>query len=170
MNEDTKSIAYLALGANLGDRLEALRGARSALEREPGIDVIGSSALYETEPVGGPSGQGAYLNAVLKVAAALDPFSLLKLCLSIENRFGRQRQQRWGARTLDIDLLFYDDETHDEAVLTLPHPRLHLRAFVLAPLCDLAPQFAHPRLGASLAELLNSLEGDQNVRRLREIW
>ncbi len=171
MNQDSqKSIAYLALGSNLGERLEALRGARSALDQEPELAVLGSSALYETEPIGGPCRQGPYLNAVLKVATALDSLALLQVCLAVENRFGRRRQERWGARTLDIDLLFYQDQVRDDPVLTLPHPRLHQRAFVLAPLCDLDPLLEHPGLGRTVENLLNNLEDDQGVCRLRDTW
>ena len=125
--------AYLGLGANLGDCLGQLQGARLALSRPGGIEVTAASGLYETEPVGGPAGQPNYLNAVLQVATSLAPDALLACCLELEARFGRRREERWGARPLDIDLLLYGELCLEAPGLILPHPRLHERRFVLAP-------------------------------------
>lgn len=162
--------AYLALGSNLGERLELLRGARAALQASSQIEVTGCSAVYETEPVGGPAGQPAYLNAVLRVRTGLSPEALLALGLEIEARFGRVRSRRWEARTLDIDLLLYAGELRDDPALTLPHPRLHLRRFVLEPLAELAADLAHPRLGKTIGELLAGLSAGETVRRLYPTW
>ncbi len=162
--------AYLALGSNLGERLELLRGARAALQASNQIEVTGCSAVYETEPVGGPAGQPAYLNAVLRVRTGLSPEALLALGLEIEARFGRVRSRRWEARTLDIDLLLYGGELRDDPALTLPHPRLHLRRFVLEPLAELAADLAHPRLGKTIGELLAGLSAGETVRRLYPTW
>ncbi|WP_432822391.1 2-amino-4-hydroxy-6-hydroxymethyldihydropteridine diphosphokinase [Trichloromonas sp.] len=162
--------AYLALGANLGDRLATFRQTRAALDRHAEIEVTGASAIFETDPVGGPAGQGAYLNAVLRVATTLAPDALLAACHELELRFGRIRQERWGARTLDVDLLLYADVTCAGPELTLPHPRLHLRRFVLAPLLELAPDLSHPLLGQTIRELHAVLDDSAAVHRLDDRW
>lgn len=161
--------AYLSLGSNLGRREATLAGARALLSATPGVAVTASSALYETDPVGGPEGQGPYLNAVLRVETALSPRALLQVALDAEAHFGRRRAERWGARTLDVDLLLYGGEVRREADLVLPHPRLHLRRFVLDPLCDLAPGLPHPLLGRTARDLRDALPAD-GVRRLAETW
>jgi 2-amino-4-hydroxy-6-hydroxymethyldihydropteridine diphosphokinase len=147
--------AFIALGSNLGDRLPQLERARSALGGTAGIRVVAASRIYETEPVG-PSGQGPYLNAVLAVETRLGGRPLLDRLLEIELSAGRDRSgevERWSARTLDLDLLLYGDSCIDEPGLEVPHPRLHERGFVLAPLCELAGSRVHPRLGKSLETL-----------------
>lgn len=163
-------IAYLALGANLGDRLALLKNARRALAQHAAIEVTAASAIFETEPVGGPSGQGAYYNAVLQVSTALSPEDLLTACHAIELSFGRQRVEHWGPRTLDIDLLFYGDVIRSGPGLILPHPRLHLRRFVLAPLLELAPALRHPLLGQTIREIHDLLDDPAAVRRLDNSW
>jgi 2-amino-4-hydroxy-6-hydroxymethyldihydropteridine diphosphokinase len=162
--------AYIGLGANLGDRLGALRGARQALDGLPGIKVSGSSVLYETVPVGGPPGQDSYLNAVLEITTSLSAEKLLEHCLSIERQFGRERLVHHGPRTLDIDLLFFADLVCQEMDLTLPHPRLHLRAFVLIPLCDLAPGLFHSLLEKTVRQLCNELPCDQGISCFTSTW
>ena len=161
--------AFLALGANLGDRLAALRGARDLLRRMSGMKVMGSSPLYETEPEGGPAGQPPYLNAVLEVRTALSPRDLLHHCLSVEESFGRCREERWGARTLDVDLLFFAAEIRRAPDLTLPHPRLHERLFVLKPLGDLAPDLRHPLLDRTVRQLKDVLP-EKGVRLISPRW
>jgi 2-amino-4-hydroxy-6-hydroxymethyldihydropteridine diphosphokinase len=126
--------AYLALGSNLGDRLACLQLAVDAL----GAQVVATSRVYETVPVGGPE-QGAYLNAVVALDTDLDPHALLQLAQRIENDAQRVRAERWGPRTLDVDVLLYDDLVLDDPELTIPHPRMWERGFVLAPLRDVAP-------------------------------
>jgi len=150
--------AYLGLGSNLGDRLAMLCRAREELAGRPGILGVRSSRLYETAPVGGPPGQRDYLNAVLGVEIVLNPAELQACCQEIEAGLGRERGERWAARTLDIDLLLVGDRILDSPELILPHPRLAERRFVLEPLCDLAPGLAHPRLGLSISQLLERLE------------
>lgn len=131
--------ALLALGSNLGDRERYLRFAVDSL---PG--VIAVSQVYETDPVGGPRGQGPYLNMVVEVQTELDPYALLRRCRLVEREALRQRVEHWGPRTLDVDVLFYDDIRIDGPELTIPHPRLHERRFVLAPLSELAPDRCPP--------------------------
>ncbi|OEU62051.1 MAG: 2-amino-4-hydroxy-6-hydroxymethyldihydropteridine diphosphokinase [Desulfuromonadales bacterium C00003094] len=162
--------AYLGLGANLGDRLAALCGARQALNELSGVTVAGSSALYETVAVGGPPGQDAYLNAVLEVSTNLSAQKLLEHCLAIEGRFGRERLVHHGPRTLDIDLLFFADLVSEDTDLTLPHPRLHSRAFVLIPLRDLAPEMVHPLQGRTVRQLCDELPCNQGIKHFSRIW
>jgi 2-amino-4-hydroxy-6-hydroxymethyldihydropteridine diphosphokinase len=132
------SRAYIALGSNLGDRAAHLQFAVDALAAAEGVDVIAVSRVYETAPVGGPP-QDAFLNAVVAADVALAPRVLLALGQQIERDAHRVRGERWGPRTLDVDLLTYDDVRVSDPELTLPHPRMWERGFVLAPLRDVAP-------------------------------
>ncbi len=129
--------AFIGLGSNLGERRELLRGAVAAL-RAAG-DVVGVSPLYETAPVGGPEGQGPYLNLVVELSTDNTPRQLLERCRALEEAAGRVRTVRWGPRTLDADVLWVEGWRVDEEDLTVPHPRLWERRFVVQPLADLAP-------------------------------
>lgn len=150
--------AYIALGSNLGDRPGHLRAAAAAIEKHPALKLISQSRVYETAPVGGPAGQGAFLNAVLKLETELTAGSLLELLLAIERSRGRERLTHWGPRTLDLDLLIYGDEIIREPGLTVPHPGLSHRAFVLAPLSELAPELVIPGLGTTVREMLSKVD------------
>lgn len=130
--------AYLALGSNLGDRLAHLQSAVDGLAAAEGVEVVAVSAVYETAPVGGPE-QGPYLNAVVAVETALAPRALLGIGQHLEAAAARVRDVRWGPRTLDVDVLLVGDTRVDEPDLVVPHPRMHERDFVLAPLADVAP-------------------------------
>ena len=132
--------AFLAFGANIGDAKHSVLAAWETLRREPIIDLVAISKLYRTEPVGGPPGQEEYVNAVGHVRTVLSARELLDRCLGIERQFGRERTRRWGPRTLDIDLVLYDSAQIVEPGLTVPHPRLRERLFVLVPLSDVASQ------------------------------
>ena len=127
--------AYLALGSNLGDRLGQLSRAVGLLDAADGVDVIRSSRIYETDPVGPP--QPAYLNAVIEVETSRSPRELLEACRAVEDAIGRVRTERWGPRTIDVDVLTFDERTVDEPDLQIPHPRMHERGFVLVPLGEL---------------------------------
>lgn len=131
--------AFLGMGSNLGDRRGHLRRAVAAL----GDEVVAVSPVYETDPVGGPE-QGAYLNLVVEVDTALDARGLLGVCADLEAAARRVRRERWGPRTLDVDVLWVDGEEVDEPDLQVPHPRMRQRRFVLAPLADLAPDLVTP--------------------------
>jgi 2-amino-4-hydroxy-6-hydroxymethyldihydropteridine diphosphokinase len=130
--------AYLGIGSNLGDRAAFLQGAVDGLGAADGVAVVAVSRVYETVPVGGPP-QPDYLNAVVAVDTTLPPRGLLELARRLENAAGRERRERWGPRTLDIDVLIVGDERIDEPDLIVPHPRLRDRHFVLLPLRDLDP-------------------------------
>jgi 2-amino-4-hydroxy-6-hydroxymethyldihydropteridine diphosphokinase len=129
--------AYLALGSNLGDRLEMLQRAVDLLADVDGILVVRSSRVFETAPVGPP--QPDYLNAVIEIETSLGPSELLESCQGVERALGRERRERWGARTIDVDVLTYDAIEVDEPDLRIPHPRMRERAFVLVPLGELDP-------------------------------
>ncbi len=132
------SRAYIALGSNLGDPAAQLRRAVAAIQALPSSEVEALSRVYRSAAVG-PGDQPDYLNAVVRLDTGLEPRDLLLALQQIENDQGRQRQERWGARTLDLDLLLYDDLRIDTAALTLPHPAMAQRHFVLYPLRDVAP-------------------------------
>jgi 2-amino-4-hydroxy-6-hydroxymethyldihydropteridine diphosphokinase len=129
-------VAFLGLGSNLGDRLANLQAAVDALQTEPGLQVTASSRVWETVPVGGPP-QPDYLNAVVRVETDLSARDLLDVARRVEARLGRIRRERWGARSLDVDVLLYDQEQIDESDLIVPHPRMTQRAFVVLPLLEL---------------------------------
>ena len=155
--------AYVGLGSNLGDRAAYLLLGLSALSRLPKTHLLRLSPVYETDPVGPP--QPPYLNMVAELETELSPTGLLAEMLRVEKALGRERRERWGPRTLDLDLLLYGDLVLEEEGLSVPHPRLHERAFVLVPLLDLLPEGRHPLLGQSFAELLASLDAS-SVRPL----
>jgi 2-amino-4-hydroxy-6-hydroxymethyldihydropteridine diphosphokinase len=148
--------AVLSVGANLGDRLGTLQGCVQAITRLPETDVLAISPVYETVPVGGPP-QPDYLNAVLLIQTGLPPRDLLAAIGRIEADFGRVRAERFGPRTLDVDIIDYAGRRSDDPVLTLPHPRAHERAFVLAPWHDVDPDAELPGRGP-IAALLAGLK------------
>jgi 2-amino-4-hydroxy-6-hydroxymethyldihydropteridine diphosphokinase len=146
--------AHIALGSNLGDRRAILTDALAQIARLPATAVVSVSAFIETKPVG-PGPQGDYLNAAAELLTDLNAAELLAALLAIERSHGRDRarEQRWGARRLDLDLLLFGDVVIDAPGLTVPHPRMHERAFVLEPLASIAPNAVHPRLGISVAAM-----------------
>jgi 2-amino-4-hydroxy-6-hydroxymethyldihydropteridine diphosphokinase len=145
------TLAYVGLGANLGDREGTIRAAVADL---PGVVAV--STLRETDPVG-ITDQPRFLNGVAVLETELAPRELLDVLLAVERRLGRERGRRWGPRTIDLDLLLYGDEVIDETGLTIPHPRLHERRFVLEPLADIAPKLVVPGLGR-VKDLLAKLD------------
>lgn len=144
--------AFVGLGSNLGESAQTLSDAVLVLHRTPGVQVVKVSSLYYTAPVGGVE-QPEYCNQAVEIHTSLGPVELLNLLLATEAQFGRVRKVHWGPRTLDLDLLFYDQQTLELPTLTLPHPRIGERGFVLAPLLELEPDWMHPVLGSTVKQL-----------------
>lgn len=155
--------AFLSLGSNLGDRLGNLKRAVEKIKEPSQIMVTKVSPVYETEPVGREN-QGWFLNLVLQVETSLEPFALLERLSSIEDQMGRKREKRWGSRNIDLDILLYDTRMVNSERLTIPHPRMHERRFVLVPLAQIAPKLLHPRLKKNIEELLVCCRDGSGVR------
>ena len=158
----TSVVAYLSLGSNVGDRLENLRRAFRLL-CEVGIALRCTSSVYETEPVDNPD-QGWFLNCIAEIATTLEPLALLRKVQQIEAQLGRERTVAKGPRTLDIDILVYGDVVLESEELTLPHPRMLQRRFVLEPLRELAPTLLIPGTGKTVEETLGDLRDPAQVR------
>jgi 2-amino-4-hydroxy-6-hydroxymethyldihydropteridine diphosphokinase len=156
---------FLGLGSNLGERRDMLRQARQQLAALPGTSLARASGLYETAPVGGPD-QGDYLNQVVELRTALSPRGLLEAIGRIESVLGRERLVRWGPRSIDVDILWYDGSSVAEVDLEVPHPRMEERRFVLEPLAELAPDLVLPS-GSTVREALGRVMA-QAVTRLEE--
>lgn len=152
----TSVISAIALGSNLGDSPQILAAAIAHLDSTPGISVQQTSRWYQTAPIGPP--QPDYLNGCALVQVQLTPHQLLARLLEIENLFGRIRQERWGPRTLDLDLLFYEDAIVATSELEVPHPRMRERAFVLVPLAEIAPDWVDPVSGEAIGQLLQRID------------
>jgi len=154
---------YLGLGANVGDRLANLRLALARLQTLARLEEV--SSLYETQPEGVRE-QPPFFNAVCRVTTGLEPQALLRFLKNLEREIGRRPGgQTWGPRPIDLDILLYDDRVVDAPELKVPHPRLAERAFVLVPLCELAPGLRHPLLGKTTKELLASV-GEKGVKKI----
>jgi 2-amino-4-hydroxy-6-hydroxymethyldihydropteridine diphosphokinase len=154
--------ALISLGSNLGDRAATLTSALAALEATPDVYVVQASRFYETTPVGGPGFQEPFLNGAALLETKLEPEALLDVLQRVENEHGRMREEHWGPRTLDLDLLTYEDLVLHTPRLTLPHPRLSYRKFVLEGVVEIAPQLRHPLLARRYAELLDHLDAARN--------
>lgn len=167
-NRRVESQVFIALGSNRGDReLNLLRGV-AELGKIPGARVVALSGFYETEAVGGPD-QPDFVNAVVQLETSLDPRQLLAELQRIENEvFRRVRTLRWGPRTMDLDILFFGDLVMAGDDLTIPHPRLHERRFVLEPLAEIAPEFVHPLLNRNVADLLDGVGKNERVVKIQE--
>ena len=160
--------AYLSLGTNLGDRWANLREALRLLVEGPGLRLLRCSQVYETEPWG-VTEQPHFLNCAAEVAVTLDPEALLTRSKEVEERLGRLPGPRWGPRLIDVDILLYGAQVVELPRLEIPHPRLHLRAFALIPLAELAAAAVHPALGRSIGELAQAVEGRDGVSVLGTI-
>ena len=158
---------FLSLGSNLGKRRENLERAIDKIGESDQIKATKVSPVYETEPVG-VEGQEWFLNLALEVQTSLEPFALLERLLSIEDQMGRKREKKWGPRNIDLDILLYDRRIVGSERLTIPHPRMHERRFVLLPLAQIAPRLSHPRLKKSVEELLASCRDRSAVRLYQE--
>ncbi len=155
--------AHIALGSNLGDRTKNLRTALEMLSQTDRIKIDAVSAIYETAPVGGPE-QGLYLNACAAMTTELPPTKLLLAMLDIEEELGREREVRWGPRTIDLDLLLYGKVMMKTPLLELPHPRIDERDFVLIPLADIAPDLIIPGLSQPVSMILASRPENKEVK------
>ena len=152
--------AFIGIGSNIGNRTE---NCLEAIELVSNFTVIKSvSSFYETEPVGNED-QPKFINAVAKVSTLLSPLNLLNSLKSIENQMGRERAERWGPRTIDLDILFYEDFILESQELTIPHKHLHRRRFVLEPLCEIEPRLEHPVLKQTVSKLLKNLDDTRKV-------
>jgi len=154
----TQATAYIALGSNQGDRRDFFDRAVQALQEHADIEVTQVSSFYETAAVGGPPGQPSFLNAAAELKTDLSPRELLDVLLEVERTLGRIRRERHGPRIIDLDLLLYDDQVIQEPSLTVPHPAMHERWFVLKPLAEIGPRVIHPLLDAAIQDLLEQLD------------
>jgi 2-amino-4-hydroxy-6-hydroxymethyldihydropteridine diphosphokinase len=160
--------AAIGVGGNLGDTVSICREVFHLLEHHRAIDSVECSSLYSTSPVGSDAG-GWFVNAAVLVKTVLEPLALLDVMLEIESRFGRVRTIKWGPRTLDLDLLFYENRQIDLPRLKVPHPLMGERLFVLAPLAEIAPQWRHPGSRRSVRQMLDQLlktEHGQQIKKL----
>lgn len=159
-----ESFTFLGLGSNLGDRLAYLQDAVELLHARPGVRVDAVSSVYETAPVGGPE-QDPFLNIAVRAVTRSSPRRLLAACQAVEQVLGRVRTERWGPRTLDVDILLYEQRVIATRRLVIPHPRMHERAFVLVPLLEVAPGWTLPD-GRSVAQVLADLAPIEGVRQV----
>lgn len=161
---DQCNTVFLLLGANLGDRLQSFQSATKLIAERIGR-LTAVSAVYETAPWG-VLDQPSFLNQVLKIETSCDPETVLRLILEIEHELGRVRHERWGARLIDIDLLYFNDLVLDGSRLTVPHPRLQERRFTLAPLAEIAPDYLHPVLKKTNIQLLKITSDQSSVHKI----
>jgi 2-amino-4-hydroxy-6-hydroxymethyldihydropteridine diphosphokinase len=160
---------FVGIGSNLGDREFLIRKAVEGLRELPHTSVLRVSSLYDTDPVGDVV-QPPFLNAVAWLESELDARALLWHLLLIERRMGRVRTQRWGPRSIDLDLLFHGDLVLDEPDLQVPHPEAHRRAFVLQPMLELDPDFVHPVTGETVRKMVKKLDPIPTVRKGGRFW
>ncbi len=155
--------AFVGLGSNLGQREKNIAAALNALQATREIEVVQVSSLYETQAEGGPDDQPNYINAVARLSTTLSPARLLAVCQHIEGSLGRKRTIHWGPRTIDLDILAYDRRICGARDLTLPHPMMHRRRFVMEPLAEISPKWVHPVLERSAEEILETIDHDDSA-------
>jgi len=151
------AVAYIGLGSNLGDRVRMIIQALLKLEEYTGVQVALVSQLIETAPVGGPEDQTDYLNGVAELRCELPAEELLSVLQEVETSLGRERLVKWGPRTIDLDLLLFDEQVIDTADLKVPHPLMHERRFVMEGLAEIAPKVVHPVLGKTMQQIMDDL-------------
>ena len=155
-------VSFVGIGSNLGDPIGNCLRAVELISSLSEVEVLRMSSLYRTDPVGF-SEQDPFVNCVIEVKITLSAHFFLKSLQQIENDMGRIRTEKWGPRTVDLDILLYGQNTIEDETLTIPHPELHKRRFVLVPLCEIVPDVVHPAFGVSVKELLDSLEDKSRV-------
>jgi 2-amino-4-hydroxy-6-hydroxymethyldihydropteridine diphosphokinase len=160
-----KHIAYIGIGSNLGDKSYHCEKAISEILKLNRHKLLAKSSFFKTKPIGYPS-QDWFVNGVIKIMTDLEPFDLLRALKDIESRLGRKETVRWGPRTIDLDILFFDEKKIEVEELQIPHPLLHERQFVLIPLAEIDRSLMHPVLKKSIGELLDNLTEDQGVEKL----
>lgn len=159
------AVAYIGLGSNIGDRVGYIQQSCKMLNDIQGIQILKCSSLYETEPFGYKD-QEWFINAIVKVKSELSPDNLLDVCAEIEKKLGRSRckdQIKWGPRTIDLDILFYEDKVIETEFLKIPHACVHLRACSLVPMLEIASKYVHPVFKKTIADLHNDLENPEEV-------
>ncbi len=160
--------AAIGVGSNQGDSIRICRDVFDLLQKHPAIDIIRISSLYRTSPVGFTE-QDRFINAAVLLRTGLEPEALLEMLIETEKDFGRVRTKKWGPRTLDLDIIFYNNIELDLPTLKIPHPLMSERLFVLAPLAEIEPDWVHPKLGLSVKEMLNrilKLDNQQEIEKL----
>lgn len=157
-----ESIAYIGIGSNMGDRLGYIQQSVTMLSSFDGIDVLETSGFYETEPYGFKE-QNWFVNAIIKIKTTLLPIDLLHACQSVEEKLGRVRGKKWGPRTIDLDILFYDNLVVSSDILTIPHPGMKDRAYCIVPMLELDENFVHPVLKKTMLQIHSDLESVDEV-------
>jgi 2-amino-4-hydroxy-6-hydroxymethyldihydropteridine diphosphokinase len=160
-----KHVAFIGIGSNIGDKVERCRNAISSVLAFDNHRLLARSSLYKTQPLG-YTAQDWFVNGVIKIETDLQAQELLRSLKALESSLGRQETFRWGPRTIDLDLLFFDDEQIHSEELEIPHPRLHDRQFVLIPLAEIEPHLVHPVFKKTIQEILDRLRKDQGVKKL----
>jgi len=158
-------IAYIGIGSNLGDKIDHCEKAISEISKIDRQRLLAKSSYYKTQPIGYPS-QDWFVNGVIKIETDLEAHELLQTLKAIESQLGRAETFRWGPRTIDLDILFFDDVEINTERLQIPHPLIQDRQFVLVPLAEIARNFIHPVLKKTIQELLNNLKEDQGVEKI----
>lgn len=161
------TIAYISLGSNMGDKVQSLQQAVTLLNSHEQIDVLKSSSVYDTDPVGYED-QDLFMNIVVEVKTTLSAAQLLIACQEIEQELKRVRIVRWGPRTMDLDIILFGQEVIETETLSIPHPRMHERGFVLVPLAEIAPTENHPIQNITVSQLLGQV-GGEGVRLFKKI-
>ncbi len=149
---------YLALGSNMGDREKYILAAINSITANRKIELLRQTDIIETVALGNKKNQNDFLNAIIEIDTELNPIELLQVCLDVEEILGRVRKEKWGDRTIDIDILLYDNYIVDMPILTIPHPEMHKRKFILQLLGSLAPNLVHPIINKKISTLLENME------------